>query len=180
MATVNLRVYPFENISSGSPVSSQSPKRLHRLSSVRREQGVSTRTAARRMKTDMRTVRAEEDETTDLTLSQLYRWQQMLEVPLENLLCEPEAPLSRPVMERAKLVRIMKTAMSIRDRASDSPMSRMAIMLVEQLIDLMPELEEIGAWHSVGQRRGLEEVGKIGEHPISCRHIAGHLSAGDE
>jgi hypothetical protein len=31
----------------------------------------------------------------------------------------------------------------------------------------MPELKEVGPWHSVGQRRTLDEVGRIASNPIS-------------
>jgi hypothetical protein len=42
----------------------------------------------------------------------------------------------------------------------------MAENLVEQLLELMPELAEVSPWHSVGQRRSLEEMGRIAEQPV--------------
>jgi hypothetical protein len=36
-------------------------------------------------------------------------------------------------------------------------------MLVEQLVELMPELAHVTAWHAVGHRRSLEEYGRIAE-----------------
>ena len=39
-------------------------------------------------------------------------------------------------------------------------------MLVGQLIDLMPELAEVSAWHSVGQRRTQDELGRIAEQSL--------------
>jgi hypothetical protein len=39
-------------------------------------------------------------------------------------------------------------------------------MLISQLVELMPELQEVSAWHSVGQRRTQEEMGRIIERTI--------------
>jgi hypothetical protein len=30
----------------------------------------------------------------------------------------------------------------------------------------MPELKEVSPWHSVGQRRSLDEMGRIAENPL--------------
>ena len=43
----------------------------------------------------------------------------------------------------------------------------MAEMLINQLLEVMPELSDVTPWHAFGQRRGLDECGKIGEKPIS-------------
>ena len=127
---------------------------------------MSLRTAARQLDSTIRETRKEEDETTDLHLSELYRWQAVLDVPLVELLVDPDTPLSRPVMERARLVRLMKTAVAIRELAPNQRLRRMAEMLVEQLVELMPELSGIGPWHSIGQRRSLEEYGRIAERSL--------------
>jgi hypothetical protein len=57
----------------------------------------------------------------------------------------------------------MKTAAAIRERAGNHPVSRLAQMLIEQLLELMPELKDVGPWHSVGQRRSLDEYGRAAE-----------------
>jgi hypothetical protein len=36
-------------------------------------------------------------------------------------------------------------------------------MLEQQLIELMPELKEVAAWHSIGQRRSPNELGRTAE-----------------
>ncbi len=141
--------------------------RLHRLATVREEQGVSLRSVSRQLGRTLSAVRAQEDETVDLRISDLMRWQQVLGVPLQDLLIDPGAPLSRPVMERARLVRLMKTAASLKENVKSVGAKRMATMLVQQLIEIMPELKEVSAWHSVGQRRSLEEYGKVVERRIS-------------
>ncbi|MDB4670786.1 helix-turn-helix domain-containing protein [Pirellulaceae bacterium] len=171
MATAKLRVLTDD--STNGPETSV-PKTTNRIRQVREQQGVSLRTAARRMKTDIRSVRAQENEYSDLRLSQLECWQEILEVPLMDLLEEPGGRLSRPILERAKLLRIMKTAVSISENSAEEPIQRFAQMLREQLVDLMPELEEVPGWHSIGQRRGLDEMGRIAEHPIMDSHLTSH------
>lgn len=140
---------------------------LHRLAEVREQQGVSVRSAARQLGVDARKVREQEGETTDLRLSDLYAWQKILSVPLVELLMDSEAPLSRPVMERARLVRIMKTVKTIIECAASPATQRLAETLSAQLLEVMPELAEVSPWHSVGQRRSLDELGRAAELLVS-------------
>ncbi len=140
---------------------------LHRLAEVRRQQGLSLRSAARQMSTDVRTLKSEEGGESDLKLSDLYRWQSVLGVPVAELLVESDSPLSRPVMDRARLVRIMKTVKAIGESAKADGTKRMAQMLESQLVEIMPELKDVGPWHSVGQRRSLEEYGRAAERLLS-------------
>jgi hypothetical protein len=39
-------------------------------------------------------------------------------------------------------------------------------MLIDQLIEIMPELKEVGPWHSVGQRRTLDDFGRVVEQSV--------------
>lgn len=155
-------------------------KRLHRINTVRLQQGVSLRSAARRLGTDMATVRTQTEETSDLRLSELYRWQEILDVPLVDLLVDPGTPLSRPVMERAQLVRMMKTALAIRECANTPQLERLIQTLLEQFVELMPELKDVTPWHSVGQRRSINELGRIAEHPIPEHYLGGHAGFCDD
>jgi transcriptional regulator with XRE-family HTH domain len=141
--------------------------RLHRLAEVRRQQGISRRTLARRLNTDVAKVKQQEDETSDLTLSTLYEWQKALEVPVAELLVDADEPLSGPVMKRAKMVRIMKTAAAILERSQQPGIRRMAQMLVEQLTDMMPELASVTPWHAVGKRRTKDDVGQVAHRRLS-------------
>ena len=142
-------------------------KPLHRLGTVRRLQGVSRRAVARRLNVDVSTVKQQEEETSDLPLSMLYKWQQMLEVPVAELLVDNEDPLSPTVMKRARMVRLMKTVLSILERSNQTAIRRMAQNLVNQLVELMPELKGVTAWHAVGQRRRLYEYGRAAERRLS-------------
>jgi transcriptional regulator with XRE-family HTH domain len=141
--------------------------RLHRIAAVREQQGVSLRAVSRQMGTEIRRLREEEDETADLRLSDLYRWQEVLDVPLSELLVEPGTSLSQPVMQRAQLLRLMKTATSILENSRSPGIRRMAQVMVEQLVEMMPELASVSGWHTVGQRRRLDEYGRVVERSIS-------------
>ena len=141
--------------------------RLHRIAAVRQQQGVSLRAVSRQMGTEIRRLRQEEEETADLRLSDLYRWQEALDVPLSELLVEPGTSLSQPVMERAQLLRLMKTATSILENSRSPGVRRMAQVMVEQLVEMMRELKSVSGWHTVGQRRRLDEYGRVVERSIS-------------
>ena len=139
---------------------------LHRIADARRRQGISVRSAARRMETSMEQVRRQEDPNCDMLLSDLHRWQRALEVPISELLMDNDAPLSEPVLTRARLLRVMKTVQAIRETATSPSIQRFASMLAQQLVELMPELEGVTAWHSVGQRRSPNELGPIAERVL--------------
>jgi len=142
-------------------------KGLQKLSSARRRQGLSIRCVAQRLGRTVSEVRAQEDERADMLVSDLYRWQAALEVPIEELLEEPEDSLSAMVSVRAQLLKVMKTAMAMRRQARSESERRLARLLTEQLLEIMPELKEVSGWPAVGHRRRADEVGRIGENPIS-------------
>lgn len=145
--------------SSGKP-------RLHCIASVREQQGMSLRSVARRMDMDVSELKLLERETTDMLLSTLYKWQAALDVPVASLLVDQDDPLSEPVLKRARMIRLMKTAAALLDRADSKPIERLATMLIEQLVEIMPELKDVSAWHAVGQRRSLDECGRIAEQTL--------------
>jgi len=140
---------------------------LHRLAAVRQQQGISRRTVARRLNIDLSAVRTQEDETFDISLSQLYQWQKVLEVPLSELLFEADDSLSAPVLLRAQLVRLMKSVLAFQENAKQESIRRMAQTLIDQLLSIMPELAGVGPWHAVGQRRRLDELGVAAERRLS-------------
>jgi transcriptional regulator with XRE-family HTH domain len=142
------------------------PRALHHLSAARRRQGLSVRCVAQRLGLSVSEVRAQEDEHADLSIAELYRWQAALDVPIEELLHEPQDSLSTRVLTRARLLRIMKTAIAIRRQARTEAERRLARLLIEQLLELMPELKEVSGWPAVGHRRTADEFGRIAENPI--------------
>jgi transcriptional regulator with XRE-family HTH domain len=177
MATVSYDA--FVTGEESTPVTGTSKgRKMHRIQEVRRREGMSLRSAARHLGYDMRKVREQEQESNDLKISDLQRWQEALDVPIAELLVESDQALSGPVLERARMVRLMKTAAAIRERAGNHPVSRLAQMLVEQLLELMPELQDVGPWHSVGQRRSLNEYGRAAELGLALVSVGS--SVGDE
>ena len=141
-------------------------RRLQQLGDARRRQGLSVRCVAQRLGKTVNEVRAQEQESADLLVSELYRWQAVLEVPVEELLHEPGDALSTRVLTRARMLRVMKTARALRAQARSDAEHRLARLLVSQLIEIMPELKEVAAWPTVGHRRTADELGRIAERPV--------------
>lgn len=142
-------------------------RRLHRIADVRRLQGVTLRNVSRRLGTPLTVVRRQEQPDCDLRLSDLLQWQAVLEVPVAELLVEGEGQLSGPVLQRSRMVKLMKTAAAIRERTNDTTTARMVSMLIDQILELMPELADVTPWPTVGQRRTLDDVGRTARQPVA-------------
>ena len=143
------------------PAGPPAPDRsLHRLSEVRRREGLSRRKIARDLGISLREVKRQEQPSSDILLSDLYRWQEVLKVPALELLDEPDGSLSPPVQLRARLLRVMKTVRSIQAGARQVSIRRLATMLVRQLLEVMPELKDTAPWPIVGSRRSRRELGQ--------------------
>lgn len=143
------------------------PTHLHRIAEVRRLQGVTLRNVARRLGMSLPVVRRQEQPDCDLRLSDLQRWQEVLEVPVAELLIEGDDQLSGPVLARSRMVKLMKTAAAIRERTGGTPVGSMVGMLIDQLLEIMPELADVTPWHTVGQRRTLDDVGRTARVTVS-------------
>lgn len=126
---------------------------LHRLASVRRQQGVSRRTVARVLNIDVEEVRQQEDEYHDLPLSTLYAWREILDVPVAELLVEPDDGMPPAILLRSQLVRLMKTVQLISEQTRQESVRRMAQTMAGQLVEIMPELKDVGAWVTNSSRR---------------------------
>ena len=135
----------------------------HRIADVRRQQGVTLRNVARRLGVPLPVVRRQEQSDCDMRLSELLRWQEVLEVPVAELLVEGYGQLSGPVLARSRMVKLMKTAAAIRERSRDPSITQMVAMLVEQILEIMPELADVTPWHTVGQRRTRDELGRTAQ-----------------
>ena len=139
---------------------------LHRLREIRLREGISQRTVARRSGVSINDVRLQEHLSTDIPISVLHQWQAVLDVPLAELLVEPDEHLSPPLARRAQLVRVMKTAQSITEQTTETSVKRLAQTLIDQLVQIMPELQSVGPWHAVGQRRRRDELGRVAEYVL--------------
>lgn len=133
---------------------------LHRLAEVRQMQHVTVREAQRRLGLSPEEVRRQERPDCDLRLSELYAWQELLGVPVAELFADPGLNLSPPVQKRAEMVKLMKTAMTLIEKARQPNVKALAERLVEQLLEIMPELKGVNPWPSVGVRRTKLELGR--------------------
>ncbi len=140
---------------------------LHRLGEARRHENISRRNVARHLGITMEEARQQECNTTDLPLSMLHKWAKVLGLPVAELVAEPDDSLSTPLFNRAGLVRVMKTAMAILERPGNLRTKRLAQTMVDQLMEIMPELRGVGAWPVVGKRRSLDELGIAAERSFS-------------
>ncbi len=146
-------------------------KRLHRIATVRKRQGMSLQTAARKMHAKVRQLLEQENESADVPLSTVYAWQKILGVPLTELLIEEEGELASPVLQRARMIRIMKTAVTIRQATDIVVIKRLADRLSDDLIEIMPELKHVTPWPAVGSRRAVGQTGRILDHQVPEDHF---------
>ena len=153
----------------------QADQTVNRIALVRQQQEMSLRSVARHTGVDVRTLRKQEKPTANLTLTELTNWANALDVPVKDLIDVPGQGLASPIQQRAQLIRIMKSAVSIQENADCESMQAFADTLVSQLVELMPELDGISAWPTYGQRRGSEEVGRAAEQYMPV-HVAGAAS----
>ncbi len=139
--------------------STPAPRRLHRLAEVRRQEGLTRAAMARRLGISPEEV-LQQEKSLDLPLSTLFAWQRALDVPATELLIEGDTSLSPPVLRRARLLRMMKTVVSIAQRAKQPSIRRLAQVLREQLLETMPELKDAQPWPAVGKRRTSKDLGQ--------------------
>ena len=146
---------------------------LHRIREVRIQEGISLRAAARRMGCDLSHLRKQERGETDLSVSDLYAWQSVLGVPIQDLLVECEEPLSPPVLELSRMIRLAKTVATIQERSESKSVRRLANMLMEQLSEMMPDLSDVGPWPTT-RPRTLDDLGRVCERRLSEDSLHSH------
>ena len=151
------------------PITDSQPgrdRRLHRIQEVRMREGVALRTIAERTKTAIRELESQENESSDIPLSVLYKWQRELRVPASELLAESNGLLSEPIRQRACMIRLAKTALTLLEKAESETTRRLAKTVVELCIEIMPELRDVTSWPERGSPRRSGELGRIAECPM--------------
>ena len=149
------------------PLTGPSAPPLHRLATVRRQQRVPRHTLASRLNIGIEEVRQQEDENSDLLLSTLYEWREILDVPVAELLVEPGDGLPSPVLLRSQLIRLMKTVRTILDKTKRDSIRWLAETMVNQLVEIMPELSEVGVWNIGGRQRRRSELGAAAQRCLA-------------
>lgn len=119
------------------------PAPLHRIDRACLRRGISAEAAAGWLNLEPSEVQEQLDQQSDMKLSQLYEWQELLGAPLTELLVDPDDVLADPVQAQAELGKIMEAAISIKKGSRQASTRRLAIMLIEQLIELAPKLESV-------------------------------------
>ena len=138
--------------------SEKSARPLHFIASTLRKQNATLAGCARRLGLSPSEAAAQIRPDADLTLSQLYAWRAVLDVPTSELLPLDDV-VPDPIRNRALLLRTMKTARQLEDLSRGTRLEPAVASLVDQLIELMPELAEVPAWPSIGQSRVPREPG---------------------
>jgi transcriptional regulator with XRE-family HTH domain len=133
---------------------------LHRLGAIRKMRKLSLADVAQRLHLTPEEAQRQEQSATDLTLRDLYRWQQLLKVPLAELLAEPDETLGLPAVKPEKLSPALEVALLILQQTKQPGIRRMAHTLVDQLVELSPELKRIAEEHTAGQAHRLDEQGR--------------------
>jgi transcriptional regulator with XRE-family HTH domain len=140
---------------------------LHRLAEVRVQQGISTRVLTKRLGTTQQDLDRQLSPFSDLRLSDLYKWQAALDVPVAELLVAPRPALSPAIDRRARLVKLMKSVRSLQRLADTDEMRILAQRLADQLIEIMPELVDVDSWPAVGPRRSSDDVSGLELRSVS-------------
>jgi hypothetical protein len=122
---------------------------------------------ASRLRIGVEEVRRQESEGSDLPLSALYAWREILDVPIAELLVEPSDDLPSPILMRSRLVRLMKTVRTTLDKAKQDSVRWLVQTMINQLVEIMPELSEVGVWNVGGRQRRRSELGVAAERRLA-------------
>ena len=144
---------------------------FHRVAKVRLQQERSLRSISRQTGVLISTLRAQEKPDSNLTLAELYWWKEFLDVPIEHLLVDRDIPLTESLRDRACLVKIMKSVMVLSEITTSKRVMRLVSLLRTQLVELMPELDEVRSWPVSGAHRSIEQLGRVIREPISTSQL---------
>lgn len=140
----------------------------HRIATVRKQERISLRRVAKQIDAPIDALRRQEDELSDLRLSNLYAWQRALDVPVGELLIDEFESGSYPLLVRQQLIKAMKTTLLLLEHGEGTPVGYLAQNLLEQLLVMMPELKSVTAWPRLGSVREKDRVPRILAEQISA------------
>jgi transcriptional regulator with XRE-family HTH domain len=136
----------------------RSQPQLHRIQQICTQQDISIRSLGKRMNLTASEVRRQQEPSCDLRLSSLYRWQRALNVPAAELLMESGDGLSAPIHLRARLLRMMKTIVTILAEPQPDRTANLIQNLKTDILAVMPEVENVDRWHGSGCGRGEHDL----------------------
>ncbi len=137
----------------------------HQLRAVRRREHVTVRTMSKRLGATAGQIKQQEIETNDITVSTLLKWAAALEVPAAELLGEINPGLPPEVAIRAQLIRVVKTIRAIQERAKTPAIKYLAENLMNEVLEMCPELEDVKAWPHFGTR--VPRLGRALSNPVN-------------
>lgn len=152
---------------SKSKPKNRTDQKFHRLATVRRQERVSWKSLSRRSGIPIADLKRQEDESNDLLLSTLYRWHAAINVPVEELISEPNEHISSSLRFKTQLIRVTKTVLLMLEQSNDEKTSILANEILAQLFQIMPSLKEVGPWPTRNYARPKSELPKILDHQIS-------------
>ena len=138
---------------------------FHRLGQARTAKGVSPRDLAQRLNATINQVLTQEEATSDICLSAIYRWAAALGVPVTELLVDSEPAVQLTPVRLEQAMRLLETAKAIRQQARRPALQRLAQTLIDQLAEMAPDLSRAAA-ASAAVRRRAGPSGSSGKRPL--------------
>lgn len=126
-------------------------KVYHAVAQAREREGMSIQKCAKLLQISVEEAREQENPATPLTAAQLSEWKRILKVPYSELLGTEDDDLDDPIRHRAGMLKVMKSAKSLEETVCRPEERMMVGNLIDQIVELMPELETVSAWPKVGQ-----------------------------
>jgi len=151
---------------------------LHRLAAVRRAKGIPRRVLAQRLGITVAELRLAE-ESSDLSISTLSRWASKLNVPITELVVEPDECLTPTQLAPSQATRMMKVAAKLRDRTRRRSIQRLAQTFVDQLTEIIPALAEIAQKNHRQSRRANHRQSSLLPRPLSEQVFTRRRERGD-
>ncbi len=137
---------------------------LHRLAAARREKGMSCFNVARRIGVTVEEVRLQE-EAADLPISTLNLWAAALDMPVTDLIVEPEEFVHATHLAKSQAERLLQLAAKLRDGSRRRSIQRLAQTFLDQLAEMQPALVP----HANGNGRDRRPPRVNGARPFDRR-----------
>jgi transcriptional regulator with XRE-family HTH domain len=150
---------------------------LHRLAAARQARGLSCFEIARRLGTTVEKVRLQE-EAADLSISTLNAWAAALNVPVTDLVVEPDEWLQETNLAKPQAERLLRLAVELRDRSRRRSVQRLAQTFVDQLSEINPALNSGGNGNGNGHRHRQTLIGLANGRRTNGKHTNGVTTNG--
>ena len=144
---------------------------IHRIREVRQKQGVQLRMVERHLGLTRSDAREIEHPEHDLRVSELVKFAVLLNVPVGELLIDAEC--DEIIKMRGLVLRLCRIANTLLERAPNQDVRILAESIRNQIIEVMPQVDDQHGLLSVGSLRTGDEMGRIAEHPIHLEDWTG-------